>query len=219
MTWVAVAVTAAAALTSAYNTRRTAQKQDRALAEGIRQQAKIQKRGNQQISDALSKLEKSRPGAEQASALEQYRQAIRGTEQQARSGQAVEGLSEAYDEATRAGTATAQGNVGNIADLLSRIDAPGLQRQREAIGTADLGLNLSTLGRDAQGADFLSRMKAQNIRRNPWLDAAAAAMNSYAGGGGFSGGATGTNIGGYRASGVSGTPQTTASGAGYGGYA
>lgn len=197
MSWVAVAVAAAAALTTAYNTRQTAKKQDAALAEGIRQQAKIQKRGNQQISDSLSKLEKSRSGTEQAGALEQYRQALRGTDAQARSGQAVEGLSDAYDEATRAGTATAQGNVGNIADLLSRIDAPNLQRQREGIGVADLGLNLSTLGRDARGADFLARMKAQNIRRNPWLDAAAAAMNAYAGGGGgFSfGGSSGSAAG------------------------
>lgn len=213
MSWVAVAVAAAAALTTAYNTRQTAKKQDAALAEGIRQQAKIQKRGNQQISDSLSKLEKSRSGTEQAGALEQYRQALRGTDAQARSGQAVEGLSEAYDEATRAGTATAQGNVGNIADLLSRIDAPSLQRQREGIGVADLGLNLSTLGRDARGADFLARMKAQNIRRNPWLDAAASAMNAYAGGS-FSGGggaAAGTAYG--------GTPQTTSTGVNYAGYA
>lgn len=215
MSWVAVAVAAAAALTSAYNTRQTAKKQDQAIAEGIRQQAKIQKRGNQQISMSLDKLEKSRSGPEQASALEQYRQALRGTESQARSGQAVEGLSEAYDAATREGTATAQGNVGNIADLLSRMDAPNLQRQREGIGAADLGLNLSTLGRDAAGADFLARMKAQNIRRNPWLDAAAAAMSAYAGGGGGGGFGGGT----YTSRGTSATPQTTATGSGYGGYA
>lgn len=211
MAWIAGLIALAAAATSAYNTNQAVKKQDRVLAEGIRQQAKVQKRGNERLNETLGDLERSRPGGEQAGALEQYHRALQGTEQQAKAGQAIQGLSEAYDSATSAGTKNAQGRVGNIADLLSRLDAPGLQRQREGFGVADLGSNLGALGREAQGIDYLARMKAQNVRRNPYLDVLAAGLNSYAGGYGGGGSSAGA--------GVSGTPQTTSTGVNYAGYA
>lgn len=162
-----------------YNANQQAKKQDRALAEGIRQQSATQRRADQRLGETLGELEQSRPSDAIAQTRQSYEDALRGTASNAVAGQAISGLSKAYDEATNAGQARASESVANVADALSRIDAAGLQRQNEAFRTGDLGMDLSVLGREAQGIDFLSRMKAQGIRRDPWLDAFAGALQGY----------------------------------------
>lgn len=178
---------------SIYNTNRTARKADEAAAAGIRKQAGVQRRADSRITEELEKLGKSSGAGDQAGALEQYQQATRGTEQQARAGQAIEGLSSEYDEATRAGQEQTGKNIGNIADLLSRIDAPMLQRQREGFGTADLATALGTLGRESQGQGFLADMRVRGVRRNPYIDAFASGLSTAAQNyGSNAGGTTGT---------------------------
>jgi hypothetical protein len=173
---------AAATGASIYNTNRTARKQDDALAAGIREQAKTQRKANTKIADELTSLEGSRSADEAASTLQQYQSALQGTEQQARAGQAMAGLSKEYDAATTSNNAKSNEYVSKIAGLLSRMDAAGQQREGEGFRVGDLASNLRILGREAEGQGFLSRMRAQGIRRNPWIDAASAALNSYAGG-------------------------------------
>lgn len=189
---------AVAAGASIYNTNRTAKKQDEALAEGIRRQSQTQRRADAKIAEELTSLEGSRSGDEAATTLQQYQQALQGSEQQAKAGQALTGLSKEYDAATNVAGQERGDYVGNIAGLLSRMDAATQQREGEGFRIGDLASNLRILGREAQGQDFISRMKAQGVRRNPWIDAAAAAMNAYAGGagGGMTGAATnaGTTI-------------------------
>jgi hypothetical protein len=182
-------VAAAAAGAQVYNTNRTARKQDEALAEGIRRQSQTQRKADTRLSEELTSLEGSRSGDEAASTLQQYQQALQGSEQQARSGQALTGLSKEYDAATTASNAQSGDYVGRIAGFLSRMDAATQQREGEGFRIGDLGSDLRILGREAQGQDFIARMRAQGIRRSPYIDAAAAAANAYASGG--MGGATG----------------------------
>ena len=180
----------AAAGAQAYNTNQQAKKQDAALAEGIRQQSQTQRRASQQIDQSLADIAQSSPADEAAAAREGYQQAVRGTEQQAQAGQALSGLSSAYDAASRDASKTASGNVSNIASLLSRIDAPLQQRRGEGVRVGNLGTELSILSRTAQGQDQLARLKAAAIRRNPWIDAFAAGLQGYAGGAMGAGGST-----------------------------
>lgn len=194
-----------------YNTNRAARKQDEALAAGIRSQAATQRKATARVDEAIADIAKSSPGKAQATALGQYQQATRGTEQQARAGQALEGLSEAYDAATRAGQASSSERIGNVADLLSRIDAPALQRQREGFGQADLASSLGVLGGESQGQDFLARLKAGAVRRSPWIDAFSAGLSAAAKN--YS-----AQAGGGTGAGVSGTPQTIGDGGMYRGY-
>lgn len=167
-----------------YNTNRTAKKQDAALAQGIAQKAATQRKADQKIAAAVEQLGVSSPAAERQQTMAAFQDALRGTEQQAAAGQTLGGLSKAYDEATQAGSSRANQYVQGVAKALSAIDAAGLQRQREGFGTADLSTNLRILGREQEGQDFLSRLKAQSIRRNPWIDAFAGAAKAYGSGAG-----------------------------------
>ena len=144
----------------------------------------------------------SNPEGERQSALQQYGEALRGSEQQAAAGQALAGLSSEYDAATSANEAKSQAYLGKLTDVLSRLDAPMMQRQREGFGMQGLGRDLSVIGREAQGIDWLANMRAQGVRRNPYIDALAAGLNAYAGGvgaGGASAGTAATTAGGIGA--------------------
>lgn len=177
-------IAAAGTAATIYNTNRTQRKQDNALAEGIRQKSATQRRADQTISQAVEGLSGSSPAAEKASTLSSYQDALRGSERQASAGQTLTGLSKDYDEATRAGSDRANKYVQGVANALSTIDAAGQQRQREAFGTADLATNLRVLDREQEGQDYLSRLRASSIRRNPWIDAAAGAAKAYGSAGG-----------------------------------
>jgi len=184
MTWAAVAAAIIAAGASYYNSQRVAKKQDQAIAQGIREKSKVQRRADAKIADELTQLGKSTSKQDQQSTLGQYQEALRGTEQQAQAGQALAGLSKEYDAATSAAQAGSRNYVAQVADALSRIDAPSLQRQREGFRIGDLGTDLRVLGREAGGIDFLANMRAQGVRRNPYIDALAAGLSAYGGGAG-----------------------------------
>lgn len=203
MTWVAVGIALAAAAASAYNTQRTARKQDQQIAAGIREKSRVQRQADKRITDELDQLQRSTSKDDQQGAVAQYQQALRGTQQQAQAGQALAGLSQEYDAATNAAQAQTGNYVSQVVDSLSRIDAAGLQRQREGMRVGELGTDLRVLGREAEGIDFLSNLRAQGVRRNPYLDALAAGLNAYGGGVGTAGGATGkTKTGGNRKGGI-----------------
>lgn len=198
MTWVAVGIALAAAAASAYNTQRTARRQDQQIAAGIREKSKVQRRADQKIQEELDRLQQSTPQAEQQGAVQQYRDALRGTQQNAQAGQALSGLSAEYDAATGAAQQRTGGYLSEVIDSLSRVDAAGLQRQREGISAGNLGTDLRVLGREGEGIDFLANMRARGVRRNPYIDALAAGLNAYAGGvgGASSGAASASNAGG-----------------------
>lgn len=196
-TALALAAAAAAAGVNYYNTQRAAKKADTALAQGIREKSAAQRRADARIGDLLTETEASRSGDAAAQTLEGFQTALRGTEGQARAGQALQGLSSEYDAATQAAQGKATDYVQGLARTLSQIDAPGLQRQREGFGVGNLRTNLDVIGREAQGIDFLANLKAQGVRRNPYLDLLSAGLSAYAGG---AGGATGAVAGGTTAS-------------------
>lgn len=184
----ALGAAAVAAGASAYNTNRVAKKQDQELARGIREKSKVQQRADATIADELTNLERSTSADEQQTTLGQYQDALRGTERQAQAGQALTGLSKEYDAATGAAQGRTSGYLDQVINSLSRIDAAGLQRQGEGMRMNDLGANLSVLGREAGGIDYLANLRAQGVRRNPGIDAFAAGLNAY--GGGLGGGST-----------------------------
>lgn len=186
MTWVATAAALIAAGASVYNSRQTIKKQDQAVAEGIRQKSRVQQRADKRIGEELNQLQRSTPEAERVGAVTQYRDALRGTEQQAQAGQALAGLSREYDAATTAGQQRTGGYLSDVINSLSRIDAAGLQRQREGISAGNLSTDLRMLGREAEGIDFLANMRARGVRRNPYLDALSAGLSAYSAGAGGS---------------------------------
>lgn len=178
-----IALAVAAAGTSAYNTAKTAKKQDRALAEGIRKQGDIQREANKRLNESLMFFEKSSAEPIQAELSDKFRNRLRLQQALALSG--LEGSGDLSDAAVMA-AAKARGIATDYGDFLegvfSRIDAPGEQRRREGEERTDLGKDLSIHERNSRAEDYLARLQASSIRRNPWLDILAAGLSGASGG-------------------------------------
>lgn len=103
--------------------------------------------------------------------MDSYLTTLRQGQQNAGLNTGPGGFSEAY----RQGTAEAGQQLGEYgstrAGLLSRIDAPRLQRQNEGILFDTLGNELRMIGREASGQNYLDQLRYNSIRRDPWLDA------------------------------------------------
>lgn len=181
MTWIALGITLLGAAASAYNTQQTAKKQDRALAAQITQQGKKQQQASAKIAEALAAQAQSDPADEQAQQMESYLTTLRQGQQNAGLNTGPGGFSEEY----RRGTAEAGEQIGEYgtgrAGLLSRIDAPRLQRQNEGILFDTLGNELRMIGREASGQNYLDQLRYNSIRRDPWLDALSGVASGYGG--------------------------------------
>lgn len=213
-TAIALALAAASAGGQYINTQNTARRQDNEAAAGIRQQAARQREADSTVSDLIDKQAGSSGADEQANVLGQYMQQLR----QAKAGSTT-GLSQIGNVSDTARAAEADAALGvsdygsKIASLMSAIDAPGLQRQNEAVDRARGGVALEGIGRNAEGDAFLNQMRLQGIRRNPWLDAFSSFASGAAGGM-----ASGSGGGGKFSKGTGGMPKTK-TGANYrGGY-
>ena len=181
MSFIGLGIALLGAAASAYNTQQTAKKQDRALAAQITQQGKKQQQASAKIAEALAAQAQSDPADEQAQQMESYLATLRQGQQNAGLNTGPGGFSEEY----RRGTAEAGEQLGEYgtgrADLLSRIDAPRLQRQNEGILFDTLGNELRMIGREASGQNYLDQLRLNSIRRDPWLDALSGVATSYGG--------------------------------------
>lgn len=183
-TALALAAAAAAAGTSYYNTTQTAKKADNVAAEGIRTQAANQRKANARVGQTIEQIGGSDASAAKKTAGKQYLDAVQARMGQANRGLTRAGLSADFNE--RAGGAVAANeDYGKVtADLMARMDAPVLQRQHEGDVVGNTGMDLSALGSKIQGDAFLNQIAMGGVRRNPFLDAASAALNGYASAGG-----------------------------------
>ena len=179
MTWIALGITLLGAAASAYNTQQTAKKQDRALAAQINQQGQKQQQASAKIAEALAAQAQSDSVDEQAQQMDSYLTTLRQGQQNAGLNTGPGGFSEEY----RRGTAEAGQQLGEYgtgrAGLLSRIDAPRLQRQNEGILFDTLGNELRMIGREASGQNYLDQLRLNSIQRDPWLDALGSVATSY----------------------------------------
>lgn len=189
-----------------YNTQRTASKQDAAAARSIRNQSKKQEEVDARVNKEVQELSQSNSADERAKALSNYTDTVRQG-----SGEITAGLTPGIgSDIFKADAAKgAQGTLdyaGNIAGLMSRIDAPNMQRRGEAFGYGRLATDTNMLAREARGQAFLDELRMRSIVRNPWMDAAGSALQSYGSSGGSFGagsGSTGSSVGAGIGSGAS----------------
>lgn len=195
MTWIVLGITLLGAAASAYNTQQTAKKQDRALASQITMQGKKQQQASAKIAEALAAQAQSDSVDEQAQQMDSYLATLRQGQQNAGLNTGPGGFSDAY----RQGTAEAGQQLGEYgaerAGVLSRIDAPRLQRQNEGILFDTLGNELRMIGREASGQNYLDQLRLNSIRRDPWLDALSGVASGAGKGMAGAGGGTGSTIG------------------------
>lgn len=196
-TTTAILLALAAAGTQAYNTNQTNKRTDQEAAAGLRRQNEKQRKADTVVDKLIKDTGASTPEGEKNSAMAQFQKALAASSGMTNSG--LGGIAGASDKfnADQQQAAAGVSQYGNeVADRLARIDAPRYQRQREGNLREDAGTDIGIIKRESAGEDFLNKLKLQGIRRNPWLDAAATAMSSYAGSS-FGAGATGAGASNY----------------------
>jgi hypothetical protein len=176
-----LAIAAAGSGASAYNADRTAKRQDQAAAAGIRQQGVRQREADRRVDTELDELAGSNPEAERRAANDQFMaqlQATRGTATGSTPG--VPGAAARYGEQVSTNADASAATAAKVADLMSRVSSPLLQRQREGQGFARSATDIGMIGRAAAGDDFLNQLRLRAIRPNPWIDAAGGVAQGYA---------------------------------------
>jgi len=189
-TAIALALAAAAAGTEYVNTENTADRQDNAAAQAIQNQSKIQKQADTTVDAAVSKLAASNASDARTARLQDYLQVLRQNKGSTDAGLTPTVGSDAFrtDAASAANDTNAYAQ--KTAGLLSRIDAPQIQRQQEGFDYGNLATDLGLIGRESQGQNFLDQLRQSRIRRNAKLDLAAGLMSSGAGAAAGSGAAS-----------------------------
>lgn len=160
--------------------RQKQKRADRVALESLQQTEQRQKRADQITNQMIQEMGQSSPDAERRSTLSGFLQQLSRAEPQAMAGtRQAGGESDAFrrDSADAALGIAREGE--RHADLASRLDAPGLQRQRESATLFDRGMDIGLVGREQEGADRQTNLRLSGIRSNPWLQALAAASSAY----------------------------------------
>lgn len=92
----------------------------------------------------------------------------------------VFGASERFAEDVTGARAGVSERAGGRAGLLSKIDAPIRQRQREAVGQGQLAADVAGFQDRSQSEDFLARLRASEQRNNPFIDIGADLLGTVA---------------------------------------
>jgi len=180
-TIIALATAAAAAGAQAYNTNKTLKRQDKALADDIRNQGLKRREGEARTNAEIEKLKLSTNADERQKKLQAYTDAVRSKKGEITNGlvNGVGGETFQQDASVAAEGATNYGLEN--ADTMSRIDAPIDQRVGEGVSFGNLGIDMNTIAREAQGRHFLDQLRYNSIRRNPWIDAGASVLSAAGG--------------------------------------
>jgi hypothetical protein len=195
--WIPLALSALSAGVGVYNQRTTANKQDAALAAQIRNQMATQRKADTQVQQLIGKEKGFTPAPEQA-AESQAMNAVRAANAPAAtSALDVPGAVSKSYEADRSNAALGITNFGKQqANLMAAMDAPKQARLDFQKNINDYTTGMGMLKRQLQGQDYLSQMKLNSIRPNPWLTGAQGVlqgMASASAAGGWGGGGGGVN--------------------------
>lgn len=179
--WVPLVMAAVAGGTTYVNEKNTAKRQDNQLAANLRQQGQLQQDANKKTGDLIQKTAASNDTGAKSSLLQDFM-----TQMQQKQGNAtrpldqVGNVSGAFTQAANDATLGVSQYGSKNAGLLSSIDAPNLQRRAEATDLSRFGTDLGQIKRQSAADQFLSQMRLQGIRRNPWLSAVSSASSAYA---------------------------------------
>lgn len=194
MAWIGAVIALAAAAAEQYNSNEVAKKQDHIAADAIRAGAAKQRKADQKVNELVNKTEASKPSDAAANSLGQYQQAMLANMAGANAGLSQQGNTSAEYKQGGADASLGIANYGDkYAGLMSRMDAPAQQRQREMLDQGQYATQIGLIGRENAGDQYLTQLKLQGVKRDPWIDAAASAARAYAGAYGGGGGA-GTQV-------------------------
>lgn len=194
MSWVTIAVTVVSAAASMAEQQHVAKKQDKQLAEQLRQQGESERKVNARTQEFIQGQDANAQPQETA-ARKSYDAALDANQHQAAAPLATAGnVSDAYK---KAGSDAALGisDYGHArAGLQAAIGAPTQQRIDNQRKINDFGIDVGQINRGQKSQDYLDTMKLNSIHANPYVSLLAGIGSAYArakmGSGGYTGGST-----------------------------
>lgn len=179
--WVPLLMSAASAGVSAYNTNKTAKRQDAALADSVRNQAGKQREADAKVNAEVARLKESRSATDETQRAGDYaRQLIRNRAAMMNGLNPTVGGAAVQSDSAQAAQA-AQSLADQTAGLMAMQDSAGMQRQREGFDFGRLGTDLGLIGRESSGQQYIDQMRMRAIQRNPWLDIGSGILGGAAG--------------------------------------
>lgn len=164
------------------NSQQAAKRQDRELARGMDARARLTEEAGQRVQKQISDVATSNPDAERQERNNAFMAALRQAKV-ADGGADFAGTPGASDRFTadvgqaRAG-ALQEGRT--LSGQLAAIDAPVLQRQREARGFTDAVTDVGLIADRGAGNDFLTELRAARAgQTNPWVDALSSGLQTF----------------------------------------
>ncbi|MBN5032580.1 MULTISPECIES: hypothetical protein [Stenotrophomonas maltophilia group] len=186
--FIPIAIALAGTAAQQAETQRVERKQDEATAQGLLNQSRRQQDADRRVNDEIAQLETSTAADDRAQRLGQYMQQLQRGQRQALSGLNSPIGGATFQADAGAARAGADNAAATTAGLMSRIDAPQLQRQQEAFGYGKLATDLDMEARASRGQQFIDQLRLRQIRRRPEVDLlaglATSAGGAMAGGGG-----------------------------------
>ncbi len=167
---------------------RVIRKQDEATAQGLLSQSRRQQDADRRVNDEVVSLENSTAADERAQRLGQYMDQLQRGRRQAVAGLEAPFGGATFQAASGAARAGADSAAQTTAGLMSRIDAPQLQRQGESFGYGKLATDIDMAARDSRGQQFIDQMRLRAIRRRPEMDLLAGGLTAAGGAMGGGGG-------------------------------
>lgn len=162
------------------NQRAAQRKQDRILARGVERQQALDREAQARLNQQLGELERSGPEAERRQAQERFMQQLQRTRGAAASGlPTVPGASNRYTADVEAAESGSAAEAADLAGIMSRIDAPTLQRLGETAATGRTGAALREIGDRSRGDQFVTELRARSVQPNPWVSLASKAGQAY----------------------------------------
>lgn len=197
--FIPIALAVAGTAMQQQETQNVLRKQDEATAQGLLSQSRKQQDVDRRVNDEISNVAASTAQDERDQRLGQYMETLRRGQRQTDGsfGSPVGGAAfQADSAAARTGAAD---SAQTTAGLMSRIDAPQMQRQGEAFGYGNLATDIGLAARESAGQRYIDQLRLRQIRRRPEVDLIAggltAAGGAMAGGGGMAGAASSPQLG------------------------
>lgn len=176
-----LALLAASTGLGVYNQQRTAAKQSRAQTENARMLRERQQEASQRAMQEVEAMRESGPEQARETAASQYMDAVRRGQ-----GSVDAALPDtpAASAAFQERRGQAQGQVSDyatqMADLMSRIDAPINQRRQEGFNRNRMMGDIGLIRDRAQGDDYVNQLRMQTIMPNPYLSILSQLGQGYA---------------------------------------
>lgn len=190
---VGLLASAAGPMLTMMETGRVQRDQSNAMGLQIKQRGERQRAANNAVKALLDKQAQSNPDDPRQSALDTMMQRIKQHKATADAGlKQAGGVSDAYSESAQDAALGIGQYGGRIADMLTRIDAPGQQRQGEAIDRTRYGSQVEQIKRLSEGDDYLAKLRMMQIQRRPHVDMLAGALKGA--GGAMAGGVDWSNL-------------------------